>query len=138
VNIAQEDQFSAAARDAHRVLLDYAAAKESRVLIQPGPVIRRLAEEFLQSLQRQVMVCPHVNPSSPMPVYARAHEPGVLRCASCLGSAARAAQGTEEDYRCDGCRSLSPDAMHEGATMLGPVTLTLGLCPGCLRLERPA
>lgn len=138
MNTAHTDQLAAATRDARQTLADYAAARESRLLIQPGPVINRLAEEFVESLRQPVRVCPHVSTRSPMPLYARAHEPAILRCADCLATAARATVGTEEDYRCDGCGTLAPGAMHEAATLIGPVTLTLGLCHSCFLVERPA
>jgi hypothetical protein len=136
VSTANHDQLDAAHRDAKAFAEQWAAAHPARDCRPVGPIIRALTQAWLNAFRETGgrHRCSHVT-ASPMPVFARAHEPGVIRCAPCLEAVAASEPPSAEDYTCDACRWVYPGGIHDAMTVIGPVTLLLGLCTDCTRLE---
>lgn len=137
MNTALSDQLAAAIRDTKATAERWAADSPNReTRPNPGPVIQAVVETWL-SVYRATdgqLRCPHIT-DNPMPMFGRAHEPGVMRCAPCLEVVALSEVRSDEDYTCDACRWVYPGGVHDAMTVLGPLTLLMGLCTDCARLD---
>jgi hypothetical protein len=100
----------------------------------PGPVIEVIIESWLAVARAHQwrLRCSHVT-ESPMPVFGRAHHPGVVLCGPCLFAVSLSEEDSPEDYTCDACREHVPSGVHDAVTVIGSITLLMGLCTACAR-----
>lgn len=140
------DQADAAA--AHGLgILAAVAEHEGGTFTQQAPpaLVLEIAGRFAaRAAAGQLGLCPHVSPAAPEPAFWSPWAPDLVRCVRCNAEAGEAIKGTDEDQRCDYCRTGSA-VIHNEMAMLpavvadlpgaiaasGPVILMFGLCPAC-------
>jgi hypothetical protein len=124
------DQVRAATRQAHSALHRAAVAHGYAETVAPAsPWCRQLLDGVLG---RTARFCKHLRGgASPQVLFVAAHRRRV-ECAGCAYRATRATLGTEEDRRCDRCRTLIAVGEVEAVTWaVGPMLVSAGHCRGC-------
>lgn len=148
------DQAGAASNDAAAILHTIARMRGDKIQHRhPGPVYAAIVAGLeRRGLAGQITLCPHLSYSAPEPAYWCAWAPGRIRCAACAQATQRRIHGTEEDRRCDHCRTIGPTIHADMAQLppvvinlppwppkcIPPVTVLFGLCPACQREDQAA
>ncbi len=131
------DQVLAAERDHRRTLNALARATNTTIRTAPPAWATDRLHKLIAAFDAgEALICAHLKPSSPQPMYAAAHS-GIVLCGSCYTDAARTVQGTYEDYVCDVCRSYSDDGLDTCLLQYGPLILSWGCCTGCASIAGP-
>lgn len=137
---AEQDQFEAAARDAHRVFLATAVlVPDSTVSCsfardEDGlpPLVRRVVESMARRLGPGLWPkeCPHLS-AGPRPGFLAAWDDGVIRCAPCWAEYKPDALDPIEAFTCDLCRRYTPGDINDVMVQAGCLTLSFGSCDDC-------
>ncbi len=127
MNIAMADQIQAATADADRRIRNAAQIAGWTISDTAGPVVLAILRRWVSG---SLHPCPHLR--GPAPAVGLASRPGQVLCGPCGIAAARSLRGTIEDHICDGCRTWRPGDVSPGASVLGPITISHGLCSACL------
>jgi hypothetical protein len=129
---AYADQLYAAGREAENTLRR--VGRPADVDLRARPWLASQVDVYAaHAAAGTLRCCPHLG-LSPQVAHTAAWAPDRLVCSLCVLQLRPASLA--EDCTCDRCHQLSP-AIHAGVLALGPVLLTFGLCPSCLRLDTP-
>lgn len=130
MSAAHADQLNAATADSERRLRWISQHAGSWTASpQPGPIVRAIVDRFHASLTN-AHHCGHL--AGPQPCIGYVWRPGLLMCGACAIATAESIIGTPDDYVCDACTRRS-EALTTGASVLGPIVVTFGLCAACVR-----
>jgi hypothetical protein len=71
--------------------------------------------------------------------FAALWRPGVTVCSTCVrGNVFAVPAGSDEDHRCDRCRTVFAQGVHPATCQVGNFVVLYGVCDGCMtRLGEP-